>query len=469
MQGTPKKNIQEILECGSKLAQKFFDFNRKGISPYHVVNQLSELCKSKNLIHLEEDKPWKLEPGKSYFLTRGGFSSFVAFHVPKNLSATKTAVKIFGTHSDSPCIRLAPKFKHESYGFEQACVQMYGGGLWHTWLDRDLVLGGRVIVREGNQLKYKLYHSEDAIAKVPTLAIHLQKDRSKLEINKETDMRPLIAANLLKDLANDEGTDKTLTGLQRLLANKLGVNFEDIVDFDLCFADSVPPSFFGLNKEFISAARIDNQYSVFCSVEAFLEYLGDQQGLDASNDISITAVFDHEEIGSQTYVGADSSFMVGVIDRIIGSLNISQEKDIIQAILARSILVSADMAHSIHPNFGHIHQKNHTPEMNKGVVLKINCNGRYTTDALSGSVIKNLAKKGDIPLMEFIVSNESPCGSTIGPLLASKLGCLAVDIGAPQLGMHSIRETAGVLDFWYYKQLFLKFMQTNLADELPTY
>ena len=469
MQGTSKKSLQEILESGTKLAQKFLDFNYRGVSPYHVVSQLSEICTGRSLVRLDEDKPWKLEPGKSYFLTRGGYSSFVAFHVPKNLSAAKTAVKIFGTHSDSPCIRLAPKFRHEAYGFEQACVQMYGGGLWHTWLDRDLVLGGRVIVREGSQLKYRLYHSEDAIAKVPTLAIHLQKDRSKLEINKETDLRPLIAAALLRDLASDEGVDQTLSTLQRHLASRLGVKFEDIVDFDLCFADSSPPALFGLNKEFVSAARIDNQYSVFCSVEAFLEYLGDPQALDAATDISIAAVFDHEEIGSQTYVGADSSFMVGVVERIIGALGISQDKDIAQSILARSLLVSADMAHSIHPNFGHVHQKNHAPEMNKGVVLKVNCNGRYTTDALSGSVVKNLAKKADVPLAEFIVSNESPCGSTIGPLLASKLGCLAVDIGAPQLGMHSIRETAGVLDFWYYKQLFLKFMQANLADELPTH
>jgi aspartyl aminopeptidase len=135
--------------------------------------------------------------------------------------------------------------------------------------------------------------------------------------------------------------------------------------------------------------------------------------------------------------------------------------------MARSLLVSADMAHSVHPNFQGNHQASHRPEMNKGVVLKINCNGRYTTDAISGAIIKNVARKNEVPLQEFVVHNESPCGSTIGPLLASKLGCLAVDIGAPQLGMHSIRETAGVLDFEYYKRLFLGFMRTNMRDELP--
>jgi aspartyl aminopeptidase len=466
MQAPVTKDLDELYALGTNVAKKFLEFNYKGVSPYHVVSQLYELCKSRNLVYLEEDQPWKLERGKSYFLTRGGFSSFVAFHIPKNINPDKIAVKIFGSHCDSPCIRLAPKFHNQSHGFEQACVQLYGGGMWHTWLDRDLLLAGRVIIRKDNELKYKLYHSGDAIAKISTLAIHLQKDDSKLELNKETDLRPLIASSLFREITGNE-KKKDEGGLKQRIADSFEVKVEDIINFDLCFADSVPPALFGLNKEFVSAPRMDNLYSVFCSVEAFFEYISDEKKLSEATDITIAAAFDHEEIGSKTYVGADSSFMVSVVTRILNCTNISTDKDIFSTIMARSILISADTSHSIHPNFPQIHQKNHIPEMNKGVVLKFNINGNYVSDALSGSVVKNIASKAGIPLTEYIVSNDSPCGYTLGPLLSSKLGCLAVDVGAPQLGMHSIRETAGVLDFYYYKEFFLRFMQASLANELP--
>ena len=456
---------QEILKLGKVLADKFLAFNKTCISPYHVVSQLQDLCQSKKFTLLEEDQPWTLETGKTYFLVRGGFSSFMAFHIPKNYQPLTSALKIFGTHCDSPCIRLSPKFISNSNNYEQVCVQLYGGGIWHTWYDRDLLLGGRVVIRENGTLKYKLFATEKPVAKISTLAIHLQKDRSKLEINKENDLKPILSSILLNELGGkEEEGSKKLTKLQRTIAGQLGCGFEDVVNFDLCFGDSNPPDYFGLNEEFISSARIDNVYSVFCSMEAFCEYV--EKG-SSSNDISIISVFDHEEIGSQTFVGADSNFGPGVYRRIVNGLNLNGPGDIFDLVIAKSLLVSADMAHSIHPNFQGNHQKNHQPEMNKGVVLKVNCNGNYTTDANSGAVIKNVALKSGVPLQEFVVPNDSPCGSTIGPLLASKLGCMAVDIGAPQLGMHSIRETAGVMDFEYYRRMFLAFMNCNLRDELP--
>lgn len=457
----------EILKLGKELAKKFFDFNKDCVSPYHVVSKLKDLCQANNFTLLSEEEPWNLVPGQTYFLVRGGFSSFMSFHVPKNFDPKKSSLKIFGTHCDSPCIRLSPKFESNSNNFEQVCVQMYGGGLWHTWYDRDLVLGGRVVVKKDSKLKYQLFHSEKPIAKISTLAIHLQKDRSKLEINKENDLRPILSSILLNELSPNEDTrTKKLTAFQKSLSERLNCKFEDIVDFDLCFADNQPADFFGLNQEFISSARTDNLYSVFCSMKAFVEFVSSNP---LSCDISVLSVFDHEEIGSQTYVGADSNFGPAVYNRILESMTANQPKDIVETIMARSILVSADMAHSVHPNFPGNHQKNHCPELNKGIVLKINCNGRYTTDAISGSVIKHIASKNEIPLQEFVVHNESPCGSTIGPILASKLGCLAVDIGAPSLGMHSIRETAGVLDFEYYRKLFLAFMNCNIKEELPSF
>lgn len=449
-----------MATIGRALAEKFIAFNKDCLSPYHAVNQLETIFQEQKFNKLREDESWKLESGKTYYIVRGGLSSIMAFHVPKNYQPATSALKIFGTHCDSPCIRLAPKFATQAAGFEQAFVQLYGGGLWHTWLDRDLVLGGRIIVNEDGKLRTRLYTSKKPVAKVSTLAIHLQKDRSKLEINKETDLRPIISSLIQNEVIGD----KKPSPLQETIASDLNVSWDNVVNFDLCFADANPSSFFGLNDEFISAPRIDNLYSVFASVEAFLELT--QKGSDSA-DISILSVFDHEEIGSQTYVGADSNFGPAVYKRIVTALTPDAPSDIFETIIARSLLVSADMAHALHPNFQGNHQQNHRPIMNKGPVLKVNCNGRYTTDGVSGAVIKSVAKRHDVPLQEFIVHNESPCGSTIGPLLASKLGCLAVDIGAPQLGMHSIRETAGVHDMDHYKRLFLGFMHSNMRDLLP--
>jgi len=449
---------------GKALAEKFIAFNKECISPYHAVQKVQQLFDTHKFNRLKEDEVWTLEPGKSYYLVRGGLSSIMAFHVPKTFQPNLSALKIFGTHCDSPCIRLAPKFATTGADFEQAYVQCYGGAIWQTWYDRDLVLGGRVIVKEGDKLRTKIYTSPKPVAKVSTLAIHLQKDRSKMEINKETDLRPIISSLLLEELNSDKSGAKGPTPLQRAIANGLGCQWENIVNFDLCFADAQAPALFGLNDEFISSARIDNLFSVFCTVEAFSDFV---QNGDASPDISILSIFDHEEIGSQTYVGADSNFGPSIYRRILETLNPNQPQAFFDALMARSLLVSADMAHSIHPNFQGNHQANHRPQMNKGIVLKINCNGRYTTDAISGAIIKNVACKNNVPLQEFIVHNESPCGSTIGPLLASRLGCLAVDIGAPQLGMHSVRETAGVLDFEYYKKLFLGFMKCTMKNEIP--
>lgn len=449
-----------MLTASRALAEKFLAFNKDCVSPYHAVHKLEALFQSRNFHRLREDESWQIEAGKTYYIVRGGLSSIMAFHVPANFQPAVSALKIFGTHCDSPCLRLAPKFTTQGAGFEQAFVQPYGGGLWHTWLDRDLVLGGRVIVSESGKLRTKLYLSKKPIAKVSTLAIHLQKDRSKLEINKETDLRPIISGLLQNEVLGD----KHQAPLQQAIAADLGVSWDNVVSFDLCFADANPPGFFGVNEEFVSAPRIDNLYSVFASVEAFVELV--EKGSESA-DISVLSVFDHEEIGSQTFVGADSNFGPAVYQRIVAALTANGPKDAFETVMARSLLVSADMAHALHPNFQGNHQQNHRPIMNKGVVLKINCNGRYTTDAVSGAIIKAVAKKSEVPLQEFIVHNESPCGSTIGPLLASKLGCLAVDIGAPQLGMHSIRETAGVLDMEHYKRLFLGFMHANMRDLLP--
>ena len=333
---------------------------------------------------------------------------------------------------------------------------MYGGGIWHTWYDRALGLAGRVVVKnEQGRLENKIYKSSKAIAKISTIAIHL-KSSNPLDIKKENDLKPIIATELLRQL---NCTEEDCSPLKKFLSQELQVNSEDIVDFDLCFADWENAKIFGLYDEFISSPRLDNLYSVFCSLEAMFDSL---QNSHEQNDCNLLAMFDHEEIGSETYVGANSEFLKTVLQRICKSQNLQSEP-----LIRKSFFLSCDMAHSVHPNFSSNHQSNHKPQINKGVVLKRNCNGRYTTDALSGAVVKLVAQNKDVDLQEFIVHCDSRCGSTIGPMVSSLLGCLSVDVGAPQLGMHSISETAGVLDFSYYKNFMQGFLEQDLKSLYP--
>lgn len=460
-----KKLTTEIVDRSRELAKKFIEFNNQAISPYHAIHKLEERLVGAGFKRLIETDVWELQNGEFYYIKRGSNSSIVAFGIPtKGLDPAISGFKILGAHSDSPCIRLAPKFETSNSGFEQVYIQTYGGGIWHTWVDRDLVLGGRVVIKTEKGLEVRLYHSKKPIAKIPTLAIHLTKDRENVKFNKETELRPIIATELMKNFMKNEQSPASL--LKGMISAELNCKEEDILDFDLCFADAQDSSIIGINDEFLSGPRLDNLYTSFCSIESIVQLKQNPDVFNHLNDVNIVAIFDHEEIGSQTYVGADSEFMHSVCCAIADATHKEKQSDI-GIMLRRSLLISADMAHSIHPNYSGIHQSNHHPKINGGVVLKINPNGRYTSDAISGAMAKHIAKTFDVPLTEFIVRQDSPCGSTIGPMLASKLGCLAMDIGAPQWSMHSCRETAGVLDFYHYTQFMKGCFESNLDMLIP--
>ena len=458
------KKLEHVIKCGKSLAEKFIKFNKSSPSPYNAMYTMEKTLQTANFEKLKETDSWKLEPGKFYYMTRGSYSSLVAFSTPPKLDENNSGFKIIGTHSDSPCFRLAPKFDQKSNGFEQVNLQMYGGGLWHTWYDRTLILGGRVIVKnKDGKLETRIYQSKKPIAKVPTLAIHLQTE-STLKINKETDLKPILATNLLKQLNCGEGD---CSALLTFLSKELNVESSDIMDFDLCFADSQDPHLFGIYDEFISSPRIDNLFSVFTSVEAMMALKKNVEEFKNQKDINIIAMFDHEEVGSSSFVGADSEYLRSLMIRITHGLNMKEEETF-QRMLRRSFLLSCDMAHGVHPNFSSKHQSSHKPIINGGIVLKRNCNLRYTTDSISGAIIRMLSKKNNVPLEDFIVRCDSRCGSTIGPMMSTQLGCLAADIGGSQLGMHSISETAGVLDFCYYFRLMKGFLAENMQDILPS-
>lgn len=449
---------KDIWLKADHLANEFLAFNKDAISPFHVAHNVEKLLKEKNFIKLEENLAWDLQKGQNYYLIKGG-SSVVAFTVPHIFSADKSGFKLISTHTDSPCLRLAPNFEVSSSNFSQCYVQCYGGGLWNTWMDRELLLGGKVAVKTEEGIENRLFLSKTPIGKISNLAIHLKKEREKVEINKEVHLRPIIASSIFEP---NEGK----CSLREYISNEMGINLKDILGFDLCFADAHHPGRFGLHSEFISSARLDNLYSVFCSGKALLEAIDELSEEDKLTDVNILFMYDHEEIGSETSIGARSNLTFSLLQRICTALQLFRTDDF-SRILSRSFMLSCDMGHSYHPNYTTEHQVAHTPRMNEGVVLKINCNGRYTSETSSIAAIRFLAEKAEIPLNNFIVHNESSCGSTVGPPIAAALGCYSVDIGAPMLGMHSVRETAGVLDFYYYTELMKQFIKSPLVSFTP--
>jgi len=325
-------------------------------------------------------------------------------------------------------------------------------------------------------LKNMIYDSGKPVARISHMAPHLDRVRATtIDFNRETDARPIISTNMYNEMFGPaKGTEqdnekKHYWGLLKDMSQKLNCKVEDIQDFDLCFVDIAPGRLVGFNSEFAACARMDNQYSTFTSIESLLEYTSKPELLENSEDINLIVGFDHEEVGSGTIYGADSNFLPSVCERIYTILAQpfpETKLDSMAACFRRSFLLSADMAHSVHPNYEDFHQKNHQPMIDQGVTLKVNCNGRYTSSAITTTISKEIARnaEGKCELQEFIIKQDIPCGSTIGPALSSRLGCHSVDIGIAQLGMHSVRELLGTMDALYYKRFFDSFFKNRIPQ-----
>lgn len=350
--------------------------------------------------------------------------------------------------------------------------------MWHTWFDRDLTLAGRIVYRDAKGIyDSKLWNAKKPLVRIPNLAIHLTTDRTKFEPNNESHLRPIFSTQTYEKLIGEEPeskieeikekkgeellqqssvANKHYRGLLNLISKDTGVDVHSIIDLDLVFADTQPATFIGLYDEFISAPRIDNLFSSFNALNSIIS----PEASSESSSVNLICLFDHEEVGSESAQGAASNLLLQNLQRIF-SLLAASEKDVhpdaFETAIQKSFFISADMAHSLHPNYTDKHQTNHQPKINQGVVIKTNANQRYATDGVSGAIIRILADLAKIPVQDFAVKNDSPCGSTIGPIVAAKTGIKTVDIGSPQLSMHSIRELCGVLDAYYYDKLFKEF------------
>ena len=369
---------------------------------------------------------------------------------------------IIGAHTDSPCPKLKPVSAVKKGGFLGVGVQTYGGGLWHTWFDRDLSVAGRVLLRRGKnkgRTSHELVRVERPIIRIPTLAIHLDRNVNAegFKPNTETHLAPLLSTAIKGELeAETSGGEKTKDAekkkpahhplLLAVLAEELDCDPGEIVDFELEVCDTQPSVIGGAAREFIYSGRLDNLASSFCALKALLD-AGDGGSLADETGVRMIALFDNEEVGSDSAAGAGGTVVADAVRRAIDGLRgDSRAEGLAERTARNSFLVSADMAHALHPNYMDKHEGNHQPRMHKGVVVKHNANQRYATTAVTATLFRDCAAAANVPTQDFVVRNDMGCGSTIGPILATNLGMRTVDVGVPQLSMHSIREMCGTED-----------------------
>jgi len=409
-----------------------------------------------------------LQAGKKYFFTRNQ-STIIAFAIGKKFKPGN-GFNIVAAHTDSPNLKLKPNSAIESSGYLEVGCELYGGGLWNTWFDRDLTAAGRVIVKDGNKFEARLVKVEKPILRIPTLAIHLDRsvNTDGFKYNTQNHVLPILATAVKKQLGDkpeEKSADKAKHHplLLQILADKLKVDVSAIQNFDLSVCDTQPGAIGGALDEFIFSPRLDNLCMSFCSLKALVG--SSDASLDDETNVRVVMLFDNEEVGSSSAHGAASPLLLDTIARITalnGPVN-GGNRTLEDQAIRNSFLVSADMAHALHPNYAGHHDPQHQPGINKGPVVKHNANLRYTTTAPTAFVILELGKRNNVPVQEFVVKNDSPCGSTIGPIMSTLGGIRGVDIGNPQLSMHSIRETCGVADVTHAVTLLKAFFEQFTA------
>jgi aspartyl aminopeptidase len=452
----------------TSLAQEACAFLDNSPTPFHLCAEASKMLLAAGFTALSETDAWGplIKPGGSYFYVPNG-STLVAWTVgPAYTSGNGFAV--VGAHTDSPVLKLKPVSKKTAHGYLQMAVEAYGGGLWHTWFDRELTLAGCVIVKEADgSFAKKLVHIKRPLLRVPTLCIHLQSadERAAFAPNKEKHLQPIMG--LLDETLNapaadaGAGDERHAPQLLQLLGAELGCAPSAVMDFELTLCDTQPAQVWGLSSEFLSSPRLDNQIHCFTALKALLARVA--EGDKGAGDVSMITMFDHEEVGSGSAVGAGSPVMGEAVQRVasclgaIGGAAAAAESVLITT--RRSFLISADVAHAVHPNYPEKHEERHRPKLNRGTVIKTNNNQRYATNAESGFVVRELARRAGVGVQEFMVRNDCPCGTTIGPIIAARTGLRTVDVGVPSLSMHSVRETVGVADIDNSLRLFTEFFR----------
>jgi aspartyl aminopeptidase len=416
-------------------SKNLISFINKSTTAFHAVEELkNDLLKNK-YTQLNESESWNLKSNSKYFVIRED-ASIIVFTSPKNVSE-KTSFNIIGAHTDSPCLKIKSNPISQKEGYQLLNIEIYGGVLLTSWFDKDLLIGGRVFTENKNGEIEKHLITLPYKVKIPRLAIHLDRgvNEEGFKVNAQTQMMPVLG---LDDNINFE------TLLQKEINTK-----NKVLSTDLFLFDSEASCFGGFKDEFIYSPRMDNLAMVHASYEAITSQKNNE------NDFQVAAYFHNEEIGSNTQNGGDSNFLEAALKRVCASFKLS-EAEFLQ-VMAKSYFISADMAHAVHPSYAEKHDPNHKPLMNRGPVIKSNANMRYATDGKTIAQFKQLCNRANVPFQDFCGRNDMGCGSTIGPMTASKLGICSIDVGNPMLSMHSIREMAGREDHTMIIKVFQEF------------
>ncbi len=411
---------------GKEAAADLCAFIDRSPTPYHAAREAKARLDAAGFSELLERDAWKLAPGDRRYVVRGG-STVIAFIVGSESPATG-GFRMIGAHTDSPNLRVKPNPDVSVRGYQQVAVEPYGGVLYSTWLDRDLSIAGRVLVKGKEGVESRLVDLGRAVARVPNLAIHLNRgvNNDGLVLNAQKHLVPLIG--LGKEAA-----------LRAAIAKALEIEADAILGHDLSLYDTLRSAIGGLGDEFVFAARLDNLGSTHAATTALAATRND------SKTTRLIALYDHEECGSKSAVGAGGSVLRDTVNRILEA-HPDQQPQALGRAMARSLLVSADMAHGVHPNYPDQHEQGHAPQVNRGLVIKSNSNQSYATDGSSAAQLELYCREAGFTPQRFVTRSDLPCGTTIGPITAAELGIPTVDVGAPMLSMHSCREMCGTLD-----------------------
>ncbi|MGC4070446.1 MAG: M18 family aminopeptidase [Polyangiaceae bacterium] len=430
--------------------EALLEFLNRAKTPYHAAETVAGRLREAGYVELAEREPWSLEPGMRAYVLRAG-ASVVAFEVGTK-PPSEAGFLVIGAHTDSPNLRLKPNFELRGNRLFGVSVEPYGGLLLHSWLDRPLGLAGRVVTTTGETV---LVSIDRALLTLPSLAIHLQRDVNQqgLVLNPQQHLRPLLGLDA--DGAAPHPLRELVTStLNEAIGQQLGSS-ATISAFDLRLFDVTTAAFVGQNDAFVASGRLDNLVSAHVGLEALLDVH------PAIESTRVFVVYDHEEVGSRSYGGAQSTLLGDVLGRVAQRLAPSDPEAIFRA-MAASLLLSADMAHALHPNYADKHDDLNRPLLGSGPVLKTNAGQSYATDAVSAAAIAAAAKRAELELQRFVTRSDLPCGSTIGPLAAARQGIRTVDVGNPMLGMHSCRELCAASDVPLYGRLMTEWYRTTI-------
>lgn len=412
------------------------DFLHQSPGCYHAADSIRQRMDAAGFHRLYEQDVWKLQPGESYYVIRGS-SSILSFHLSES---RPNRMRLMASHSDSPSFKLKPGKALMAEGLTRLNVEKYGGAIVSSWFDRPLSAAGRVMVQENGHIVSKLVYWDRDLCLIPSLAIHLSGSEKELSLQ-----------NHLLPVVSGDGNELILDAL----LSEQGIDAASVLGMDLFLTCRMEPTVWGANNEFLSAPRLDDLACAYGTMEGFLAARN-------SDDLLMHCVFDNEEVGSESKQGAASTFLRDVTDRICCALDLNADER--AALMARSVLISSDNAHAAHPGYPGVSDPVDRPRMNGGIVLKHHAGQKYTTDAYSAALVRQLCRQADVPVQDYANHSDQRGGSTLGNISNTQISLNAADIGLAQLAMHSAYETMGAEDPEYLVRFSEAFYSLPLPD-----